>query len=157
MKTYNNSEYVKRDIVGTTLRVVEYSIALSFAMSSAISESLRSLLGSAVWTSIPDWLGPTAFSLYVPIVIANVLVLRRSDISRKNVWLFCLTMKFVFLGLFILILAFHPADGLDRSRDLWRAIGILSALLIAAGFASLIVRNNGYRRAYNRFEERFRV
>lgn len=137
--------------MGTTLRIVEYSIALAFAMSSAIRESLRSLLGSAVWSFFPDWLGPTALSLYVPVVIANVLVLRHPDLSRKNVWLFCLTMKFVFLGLFIPILA------LDLDSDLWRAVGILAALLLAAGLTSLIVNNNGYRRAYDRFEERFRV
>jgi hypothetical protein len=74
MGTYNNG-CVKYDFMRRTFRFIEYSIAVSFAMSRGISSSLRSLLGYSAWSSVPDWLGPTAFSLYVPVVIANVLVL----------------------------------------------------------------------------------
>lgn len=143
--------------MGTTTRIVEYSLALWFAMNGSIEQFLRLSVGMAAWASVPDWLGPTAFNLYVSVIVANIVVLRYPAVSRRRFWVFCLTTKIASFFLFIPILTTFPPTGIYPSQHLLKAIAFLGAWSVAAALSYVFVTNDGYRRAYRRFEAYFRV
>ncbi|RRJ27814.1 hypothetical protein [Halocatena pleomorpha] len=143
--------------MGTTAHIVEYSIALWLAMNNVIEIFLQRLVGMAAWASLPDWLGPTAFNLYVPVIVANLIVLRYPSVSRRRFWVFCLTTKVVSLFLFAPILLSFAPTSISPSQHLPKALAFLGAWFVAAAFSHAFVTNDGYRRAYRRFEAQSRV
>ncbi|UPM42183.1 hypothetical protein [Halocatena salina] len=146
--------------MGTTARVAEYSIALWFAMNNVIEIFLQRLVGMAAWAAVPYWLGPTAFDLYVPVIVANLVVLRYPSVSRRRFWVFCLTTKLV-SGFFIILLsiAFQPTGPTEISprQSPLKAITFLGTWSVVAALSYAFVTNDGYRRVFRRFEAQFRV
>lgn len=134
--------------MGTTSRVIEYSLALWFAAGNMIELVLQSFLGNPISGTypLPYWLAPDAIGLYVPIIVANVIVLRYPDVSRKNLWVFCLMVWLMFL--FLLPIVF-----LTTTEGRGRAVGGLVAWSVAAGFAYVFITKN----VFGRFKDRFRV
>lgn len=143
--------------MATTARVVEYSLALMLATNGVIETVLQLSLRMAAWVSVPDWLGPTAFELYVPVIAANFVVFRSPPVSRRRFWVVCLTTKVTSLCLFAPIFLASPLTGIYPDQHLLKAIAFLGAWLIAAALSYIFVTNDGYRRAYRRFEAQFRV
>lgn len=143
--------------MGTTARVAEYTLALWLALNNVIRNVLQLSVGMAAWEAVPDWLGPTAFGLYAPVLAANLVVLRYPSVSRRRFWVFCLTTKFVSLFLFVPILIASPPTGIYPSQHPSKAIALLGAWSAAAAFSYVFVTNHGYRRAFRRFEAYFRV
>lgn len=141
----------------TTARVVEYSLALWFATNGVIETALQLSVGMVAWAAVPDWVGPTAFELYIPVIAANIIVLRYPAISRRRFWVICLTTKVVSLFLFVPILLSFPSPGIYPSRHPLQAIAFLGAWIVAAAFSYAFVINDGYRRVFRRLEAGFRV
>ena len=94
---------------------------------------------------LPYWLGPTALSFYVPVIVANVIVVHRPNVSRRRLWLFCLVVFFVFNGLLI------PVLFVGFAVDVWMAFEVLLLWLAVAGFAYLLVIKGGYKRFIEAF------
>lgn len=109
---------------------------------------IQSLLGNPIGGTypLPYWLGPDALSLYVPIIGANVIVLRYPDVSRKNLWVFCLMVWLIFLFLLPIVL-FTTTEGRGR------AVGSVIGWSVAAGFGYVFITKN----LFGRFKDRFRV
>lgn len=134
--------------MASTLRVVEYSVALWLATSNLIELPLYFLIGSPLTNPdfpLPYWLGPTALSFYVPVIVANVIVVRRPDVSRRRLWSFCLVVFFLFNGLLI------PVLFIGFAADVWMALEVLVLWLVVAGFAYLFVIKGGYERFIEAF------
>ncbi len=146
--------------MGTTARVAEYTLALWLALNNVIEIFLQRLVGMAAWAAVPYWVGPTAFDLYVPVLAANLVVLRYPSVSRWRFWVFCLTTKLV-SGFFIILLsiAFQPTGPMEiypRQSPL-KAITFLGTWIVAAALSHVFVINDGYQRVFQRLEAGFRV
>lgn len=143
--------------MGTTARVVEYSAALWFAMSTFVEPALRLLVGVEAWQTVPYWVRPNAFELYVPIITANVIVLRYQTVSRRRFWVACFTTRYVSLFCFVLLLIAYGPPGQYSSQQPLIALAFLTGWAVAAWFSHQLIIKNGYRRAYRRFVAYFRV
>lgn len=132
----------------TTSRIIEYSLALSFALGNTIKLVIQSLLGDPIGGTypLPYWLGPEALGLYVSIIIANVVVFRYPDVSRKNLWVFCLIV-------WLIVLFSFPILYLATTRGVGRAVGTVVGWSIAVGFAYVFITKN----LFGRFKDEFRV